>query len=214
MTPRSWRAGDGSRQSRTVGRVAQGVAVGGDDPPGVAVAGCQVAVRVGHGVRGDDVKPGGQVPGSNAAQDRVDVAGDARADDGLGQVDRRGDGGVGTDPGVQQLVGTEAQDVEDRRVELVERAVAARGKDGVVAALAAQRAVGELGRERGVAAGELAFRQQLGQQQVGVGLAVADRREDVVGGTARVGGARALGQAGASSCLALVPGPLVLPDAP
>ena len=128
-----------------------------------------------------------QVAGGDAAQDRVDVAGDARADHRLGQVDRGGDGGVGADPGVQQLVGAEAEDVEDRRVELVQRAVAARGEHRVIGALAAQGPVGELGREGGVTAGELAVSEELRQQQVGVSLAVADRREDVVGGAARVG---------------------------
>ena len=100
---------------------------------------------------------------------------------------------MGADAGTEQLVAAQAQDVEHRRVELVQRTVAARGEHRVVGALAAQGAVGELGRQGGVAAGELAVGEQPGQQQVGVGRAVADRREYVVGGAARVGGPRAPG---------------------
>ena len=85
----------------------------------------------------------------------------------------------------------EPQDLADGRVELVERAVAAGGEDGVVGALAAQRPVGELGREGGVAAGDVPLGQHLGQQQVRVGLAVLHRREDLIGGPARVAERRA-----------------------
>ena len=106
---------------------------------------------------------------------------------------------MGADAGVQQLVGAQAEDVEDRRVELAERTVAACGQDRVVGALGTQCAVGELGREGGVAAGELAFGKKLGQQQVGVGLAVADRLQDVIGGAARVGGARGPGRLSAGA---------------
>ena len=56
---------------------------------------------------------------------------------------------MGADAGAEQLVGAEAQHVEDRRVELFQRAVAARGEHRVVRAPAAQGAVGQLGRERG-----------------------------------------------------------------
>src|SRR6202035_5679712 len=127
-------------------------------------------------------------PGGDAAQYGVDVAGYARSDYRLRQVNRGGDGGVGADAGVKQLVRTQAEDVEDRGVKLVEWAVAARGQDGVVGAQAAQGAVGQLGREGGVTAGELAVRQELGQQQVGVRLAVTDRLQHVVGGAARLAG--------------------------
>jgi hypothetical protein len=92
---------------------------------------------------------------------------------------------VGADAGIQDLVGAEAENVEHRRVELGQGAVTAGGKDRVVGALAAQGAVGELGREGGIAAGELAVGEELRQQQVGIGFAVADRRQDVVGGAAR-----------------------------
>ena len=182
-----------------VGRIAEGGPVGADDPPGVAAADGEVAVGVGRRVGRDDRQPGVQVSGRHPAQDGVDVAGDARADHLLGQVDRGGHGGVGPDPGGEELVRAEPEDLADRRVELVQRAVAAGREHGVVGALAAQRAVGELGREGGVAAGDVAVGQQLGQQQVRVCLAVLHRREDLVGGAARVAGPAgdvAVGRAG------------------
>src|SRR6202041_2113110 len=82
-------------------------------------------------------------------------------------------------PGGQQLVGAEPQDVAHGRVQLV--TVTAGGHDRVVGAAAAQGAVGEFGGEGRVPAGQAAFGQQGGQQQVGVGVAVRDRAQDVVG---------------------------------
>ena len=76
----------------------------------------------------------------------------------------------------------EPEDVAHRRVNLVP--VTARGHDGVVGAAAAQRAVGQFGSERRVAAGQPAFFEQGGKQQVGVGVAVRDRAQDVVRGAA------------------------------
>ncbi len=182
------------------GGAVEGVTVGGDDPPGVAVADGELAVVIGGRVGGDDLQPAVGVAGGDPAQDRVDVAGRTVARHRLDEVDRGRDGGVGADPGAEELVRAEPEHQSDRRVELVKRAVAARGEHRVVGALAAQRAVGELGREGGVATGDVAVGQQLGQQQVGVGLAALHRRQDVVGGAAgvaRPAGAVALGRVGA-----------------
>ena len=73
----------------------------------------------------------------------------------------------------------EPQHLAHRRVERAEITVAADAQHGVVAALAAQRAVAELGGQRGVPAGEPALRDQLRQQQVGVGVAVGDGQQHV-----------------------------------
>jgi hypothetical protein len=90
---------------------------------------------------------------------------------------------VAADPGGQELVHAEPEHVPDRRIELIP--VAARGQDRVVGAAAAQRTVGQFGGEGGVPAGQAAFGQYGGQQQVGVGVALIDRAQDVVGGPAR-----------------------------
>jgi len=84
---------------------------------------------------------------------------------------------VRADPGGQQLVGAEPQDVEQRGVDVGERAGAARGEHGVVAAAAAERAVGQLGGQRGVAACQPALGQQGGEQQVGIGVPVGHRAQ-------------------------------------
>ncbi len=142
-------------RGRVPGGLAERVAVGGDDPARMAVADRQVAVRVGRRVRGDERQPGVQVAGGDAAQHRVDVAGNPRArPPTLARSTEVATAAWAPTRVLQQLVGAEAQHVEDRRVELVQRAVAARGEHRVVGALAAQGAVGQLGRERGVAAGE------------------------------------------------------------
>src|SRR5690606_39613901 len=71
------------------------------------------------------------------------------------QGDGLGDGGVGRDPHAQELVGAQTQQVEHRRVDLVERAPSgAVLEDRVVASAQAQRAVDELGGESGVARSE------------------------------------------------------------
>ena len=178
-----------------------------------------MAVGVGRAARRDDGEPGVEVPGRDAAEHGVDVAGDPGAADRLGEVDRGRDGGVGADPGAEQLVRAEAQHEQHRRVELFQRAVAARGEHGVVAALAAQGAVGQLGREGGVAAGQPALGEQPRQQQVGVGLALVHGGEHVVGGAARIGaprrlrppgGSRAVCRACPASSRAFRPGPAFL----
>ena len=85
----------------------------------------------------------------------------------------------------------EPEHVTYRRVELVP--VAARGQDGVVGAAAAQRAVGQFGSEGSVAAGQATLREQGGEEQVGVGVPVRDRAQDIVGGAPGRIGARPAG---------------------
>ena len=102
------------------------------------------------------------------------------------------------DPGGQQLVRAEPQHLAQRRVEPVQVAVAADGEHRVVAALAAQRAVGQLGGQRRVPPGQAALGQQRRQQQVGVGVPLghgaqhverrpAGRIRPAAGGPARAG---------------------------
>ena len=107
---------------------------------------------------------------------------------------------MAADPGGQQLVRAEPEHVAHRRVELVP--VAARGQDGVIGAAAAQRAVGQLGGEGRVTAGQAALGEQGGQEQVGVGVAVGDRAQDVVGGPPGRIGARTCGTGLAGTGLA------------
>jgi hypothetical protein len=73
--------------------------------------------------RGGDLQPAAQVPGGDPAQHRVDEPGRTRAGHVLGQVHRRGHGGVRGDPGGQQLVCPKPQHLAQRRVEPVELAV-------------------------------------------------------------------------------------------
>jgi hypothetical protein len=77
-----------------------------------------------------------------------------------GQVHRFVDGRVGVDAHREQLVRAEPQDVQNRRVEPLDRPVDAVGQDLVVAALRPQRSVGEFGGESGVATVEPSLREQ------------------------------------------------------
>ena len=106
--------------------------------------------------------------GGDLAQHGVDQPGGAGADDAAGEVDGRVDGGVRRHPQVDQLVGAQPEQVEHPRVELGQRPGHQAGQDGVQRALRAQRAVGELGGEGGVALLQLPLAQQLREQQVGV----------------------------------------------
>lgn len=101
------------------------------------------------------------------------------------------------DAHLQQLVGAQAQHVQQRRVDLLQRAVHAGGEDRVQAALGAQRAVEQLGGEGGVAAGDLVGAQQAGQHQVRVGVLLPHQAQPLEGDLTGGGGAaRALGGAG------------------
>ena len=76
-------------------------------------------------------------------------------------------------------MGAEAQDVEDQRIEGVERAIDEVTEDRVVGAQRAQRAVDQLGRECRVASLEPATRKQPGQHQVGVGVLLTNGAQRV-----------------------------------
>jgi hypothetical protein len=125
--------------------------------------------------RRGDLQPRLEVPGGDLPQHRVDEPGRPRASDVLGEVHRRGDRGVGADPGGQQLVRAQPEHLAQRRVDPVQVPVAADGEDGVVAALTAQRAVGQLGGERRIPSGQPTVSQQRRQQQVDIGVPVGNR---------------------------------------
>ena len=74
------------------------------------------------------------------AQHRVGEAGRPGPTSVADQVDGGGDGGVAGHPHREQLVGAEPQRVEHLRLDLGQLAVHARGQDGVVRALPADRA--------------------------------------------------------------------------
>ena len=102
--------------------------------------------------------------------------------------------------------GAQAQGVADLRVDLAERPARAGGEDHVELAGHAQRAVGQLGGQRRVAAVDLAVAQQGGQHQVGVRVLLVDRAQGREGRVAgRVDGrprpARATWRTGGSWCV-------------
>jgi len=137
---------------------------------------------------GDDVQPAG-VPGATAAQDRVDVARDARPTNRLGQSTEVATG-VGRRCGCHSWCGTEAEDmVRDRRVELSSGRALPRRPDRVVGAcrVACRKRLGPPRRRSRPPSWRSA---RALAAEVGVGLAVADRPKDVVGVRPRVGVAR------------------------
>ena len=92
-------------------------------------------------------------------------------------------------PHAEELVRTQAECVQDRWVEAGQWAVGDGGDHRVVPSAQAQGAVGELGGESSVPAGDLPFAQQRWEHEVGVGVTVGDGAERVPRGTARWVGA-------------------------
>ena len=67
--------------------------------------------------------PGLLVARRDRAQHAVDETGSCRIEFDAGLLDGGGDRGVRVDPGAQQLVGAEPQQVEQHRVDAVRRAI-------------------------------------------------------------------------------------------
>ena len=130
---------------------AQGVGEGLGDPARVRVGERRVADRVLLRVGRELLHPGRLVVLADPAQHGVDEAGGAGARVHPDELDGRVDRGVRRHPGAQQLVGAQAQGVEQRRLDAVQRAVGAGVDHGVEQALGPQRAVAQLGGQRGVA---------------------------------------------------------------
>ncbi len=80
-----------------------------DDPARVAVPDRQVADQIVGTARGSDLQPGLKIARGNAAQHRVDEASRTRARHVPGQVHRRGDRGVRSHAGRQQLMSAQPQ---------------------------------------------------------------------------------------------------------
>jgi hypothetical protein len=123
--------------------------------------------------------------GGDLAQHGVDELGAAVAQHHAGQFHAGADRRVGGDAGAQQLVRAQRQHVEHRRVDLAQRPVHAGRQHRVVGALAAQRAVHQLGGQRGVPVVEVPggarLAQQRGQHEVGVGVAFVDGAQRLEG---------------------------------
>ena len=149
------------------------------DPARMGVHERDVPDGIGLGGRGELVDPGLLVAPSDGAQHAVDETGSRRIEFDAGLLDGGGHRGVRVDPGAQQLVGAQPQQVEQHRVDVVRRASRGRGDDGVEQAAGAAGAVGQFGGEGGVAAGDAALAQQRGQHEVGVGVAFRDRAQHV-----------------------------------
>jgi hypothetical protein len=125
--------------------------------------------------RGDLLDPPLEIVLRDLPQHGVDELGPPVAEHDPGQLDGGGHGGVRRDPRPEQLVHTEAQYVEHRRVDLTQRPVHAGGDDGVVRPLPPQRPVHQLGRQGRVPSAELVgplllprLAQQRRQNEVGV----------------------------------------------
>ena len=155
-----------------------------DDPLGVTLRHGELGGGSGLEVAGENVEPRRLVLLAHAAQHGVDEAGPSGAEHLTRQRHARVDGGVGVDPHPEKLMGAEAQDVEDVRVDLRQLAPGAAGDDRVVTPPQSGSAIDEFGDEGGVAPVQSGGPQSLGQLEVGVG-ALRDRAHHVVGDPAR-----------------------------
>ena len=128
---------------------AQRLAESTHDPGGVRELGGEPVIGV-DGALEYPVTPFlGARPGDRA-QHPVGESGSGAGADLFGEGDRFVHGGVGGDPGGQQLVGAEAQHVENGGVDRGHWPVRGEGDHAIVETLHAQGAVGELGREGGI----------------------------------------------------------------
>ena len=149
------------------------------DPARVGVHQRGVADRILSRRRSQLGQPAGLVPAGDLAQHRVDESGSRRIEFDSGLLDGGRDRGVFGDVGAQQLIRAEPQQVQQHGVDLIHRPPGRGGDHDVEQSPGAAGAVGEFGREGGVAAGDAAFAQQSGERQVGVGVSFGDRAQDV-----------------------------------
>ena len=172
------------RRELDVDRLPRGAAVrdqrgpqGGDDPLGVAVE--HRKGRCAAPVRHDGIPPLLDRALADPTHDGVDEAAGTRPRHDLGEPDGLVRGRVRRDAHPEQLVRAEAEHVEHLRVDARGRAPGGLGDDGVVEALPADRAEGELGGEGGVTPLEPVPAQDGRQLEVRVG-AVRDRAQERV----------------------------------
>ena len=191
---------------------AQGVGEGLRDPARVRVGERRDGRSGPPSGRGELLHPGRLVVLGDPAQHGVDEAGRAgrvHPD----QLDGRVDRGVRRHPGAQQLVGAQAQGVEQRRLDAVQRPLGAGVDHRVEQPLGPQRAVAQLGGQRGVAVAQPVPPQDRREGEVRVGVAHADRGEQLEaairagsssGGRAALAPSRRPGAAGARRAASLL----------
>ena len=130
------------------------------DPPRVRVAEGQVADRVGGRRRCEFRDPALFVAARDGAQHAVDETRTCRIEFDACLLDGGGHRGVWLDPCAQQLVGAEPQQVQQHRVDVVDRPARCGTDHRVEQTAGAAGAVGQLGGERRVAADDAALGQQ------------------------------------------------------
>jgi len=126
---------------------------------------------------GQPVQPAGQGVGGHPMQDGVHHAGGSPSDAAMRQLDAGVHGGRGRGSHAQQLVGTQPQHVDHRRLQTAERAFCGGGDDAVIGALHTAGAGDQFGREGRVAGIQSVPRDQVRQDQIGVGARAVDRPE-------------------------------------
>ena len=160
---------------------AERVGEGLGDPARVGVHEGGAPDRVGVGGRGEFGHPGSLVPLGDGPQHRVDEssAGGVEFHSGLFHGGRHR--GMFGDVGPQQLVGTQPQQIQQHRVDLVHRASGRRRNDRIQQPAGAASAVGQLSRKGRVPAADPTLGQQRRKGQVGVGVAIGHRAQHVEG---------------------------------
>ena len=127
------------------------------DPSRVGVHEGQVPDRVTRQRRREFGDPGRLVPAGDLAEHAVDETRTCRVEFDAGLLDGGGHRGMLLDPGSQQLVCAQPQQVEKDRVDLVRRPFRRRGDHRVEQAAGAAGAVGQFGGEGGVPADDPAL---------------------------------------------------------
>ncbi len=163
----------------------EGVGEGLRDPAGMGMDERTVPDGVGCGRRGQFGHPGRLVPPGNLAEHTVDETRSDRVEFEPSLFHCGRHRGMLGDVGAQQLVAPQPQQVQQHRVDLVDRPVGRRRDHRVEQTAGAAGAVGEFGGERGVAPADPALGQHGRQGEVGVGIALADGPQNIECGPAR-----------------------------
>src|SRR5699024_10630914 len=137
--------------------------------------------QIGLAVGSDPLDPCRKSPLPDPAQHGVGEAGGAGTDLLAGQGHGLRGGGVRGDGHVQQLVGTQPHHVQQLGFDIAQVTVDAGRDDRVETALGPQRPVEQLRGEGGVASGDAMAAQQAGQDQVGVGIVLANGAQALEG---------------------------------
>ena len=158
---------------------AERVGEGLRDPPRMGMHQGGVTDRVAVDGRGELLDPGLFVAPGDGTQHAVDETCSCRIEFDARLLHGSGHRGVLFDPRAQQLVGAQPQQIQQHRVDVLGRPTRGRADDRVEQAAGAAGAVGQLGGERRVAAGDSAFAQERGQSEVGIGVSLRDRTQHV-----------------------------------